>query len=147
MIPWIKLYVAHSFALYRCHVISRRIPCQLGKLTSFAYLDFSHKNLLVGTSSSNNFHWSMITTWKVNIPLNFKQYYTFTPIIFTYCNHTTKKPSYTDGFSCGCFNNSHYMESVLTVSDNEFVVTPFLGQPQMPNNIVTVSFDSQNSVK
>ncbi len=52
----IKLNVAHSFALYRCHVISGRIPWQLRILRSLAYLDFSHKNFSVGTPGSINFH-------------------------------------------------------------------------------------------
>ena len=36
--------------------------------------------------------------------------------------YTTKKPRNTDGFSCGCFNNSHYMESVLAVSDSHYIM-------------------------
>jgi hypothetical protein len=64
---------------------------------------------------------------------------------------TTKKLWTTDVFSSGCFNNNHYMYTLLTVNDSHYimgsVVTRFLGQPQMPNDIVTVSFDSQNSNK
>ena len=49
---------------------------------------------------------------------------------YTFC--TTKKLGNTDCFSSGCFNNSHSMESVLTVSNSHcimgFLVTGFLRQ-------------------
>ena len=35
---------------------------------------------------------------------------------------TTKKLGNTDCFSSGCFNNSHYMEFVLTISDSHCIM-------------------------